>query len=92
VLLNVPVMTTLEYLVDARQALVMYASVISLALLASAALSMGVALVAFTWKGMSERRPADPWNYDYHDPATRAAEREGIDRLVGGHGRAVKEP
>jgi hypothetical protein len=66
--------------------LVMYASVISLTLLASAALSMGEAFVALTWEGIAERRPAtrDPWSYDYRDRATRAAERNGINGLTAG--------
>ena len=42
----------------------------------------GAALVGWTrvWPATRE-----PWSYDHHDPATRAAEREGgIDRIMVG--------
>jgi hypothetical protein len=94
VLLNVPVMTTIEYMADARQALVMYASVISIALLASAALSMGVALVALTWRGIAERLPAtrDPWSYDRYDPANPGARARGHQRNHGGPAVTIAVP
>jgi hypothetical protein len=47
---------------------------------------MGVTHRTGALVGWARDRPAtrDPWSYDHQDPATRAAERERIDRISAG--------
>jgi hypothetical protein len=89
-LFNVPLVTTAEYLTHAQHMLVLSTIWMGLALLASAAISMVVAVAALIWHardpGSYRAKPGsrDPWSYDHQEPAIRAAEREGVNRIYAG--------
>lgn len=85
--LNLHPLVTAEFLTHAQHTLVLSTVWMGLALLASAAVSMVVAVAALIWTARDDRasraKPGsrDPWGYDLTDGETRAIEREGIDRL-----------
>jgi uncharacterized iron-regulated membrane protein len=86
-LFNVPLVTTAQYLTDAQHTLVLSVIWMGLALLASAAISMVVAVAALIWTARVATAPGDPSQRDHRDPVVRRLEREGINRLLSGRAR-----
>jgi hypothetical protein len=79
-----PLVTTAEYITHAQHMLVLSTIWMGLALLASAAISMVVAVAALIWHARGAVVPRDRSQRDHRDPVVRRLEREGMDRLTAG--------